>query len=78
MRTIQVREIPDDTYDTIRERAKAEGKSLQSYMREQVIALARRPSKREVIGAIEEALADFGPVATSATAISDDARAERH
>lgn len=77
MKTIQVREIPDDAYDTIRARARAEGKSLQSYMREQVIALARRPSKREAVEAIEEALADYGPATTDVTAISDDVQADR-
>ncbi|WP_211658692.1 FitA-like ribbon-helix-helix domain-containing protein [Phytoactinopolyspora halophila] len=77
MRTIQVREIPDDAYDTIRARARAEGKSLQAYMRDQVISMARRPSKREAVTAIEEALAHFGPVSTTATEISDDVQADR-
>lgn len=77
MRTIQVREIPDDAYDTIRARAQAEGKSLQSYMRDQVIAMARRPSKREAVEAIEEALAHYGPASTNAAVISDDLLADR-
>jgi plasmid stability protein len=77
MRTIQVRDIPDDAYDTIRRRARAEGKSLQSYMRDQVIALARDPSKREAVEAIEEALAAHGPARTSTTVIADDLRADR-
>ena len=60
--TIQIRDIPEDAYETIRRRAKAEGKSLQSYMRDQVVTLARRQSKAEVFAAIEEALArDSGP-----------------
>jgi plasmid stability protein len=42
MATIQIRDIPEDAYETIRRRAKAEGKSLQSYMRDQVVTLARR------------------------------------
>ena len=77
MRTIQVREIPDDAYDTIRARAKAEGRSLQSYMRDQIIALARRPTKREAVQAIEDALAHYGPVDTSVATITDDLRADR-
>lgn len=77
MRTIQVREIPDDAYDTIRRRAKAEGKSLQSYMRDQVVALARRPSKRESVAALEEALAQYGAATTSAASISADVEADR-
>jgi len=77
MRTIQVREIPEDAYNTIRERARAEGKSLQSYMRDQVIALARRPSKRESVEALEAALAQYGPARTSAASISADLEADR-
>lgn len=77
MRTIQVREIPDDAYETIRRRARAEGKSLQSYMREQVIALASRPTKHEAAQAIEDVLARYGPARTSTAAISDDLQADR-
>ncbi len=39
--SIQIRDIPEDAYETIRRRAKAEGKSLQSYMRDQIVTLAR-------------------------------------
>jgi antitoxin FitA len=77
VKTIQVREIPDDAYDTIRQRAQDEGKSLQSYMRDQVIALASRPSKRETVQAIEEALAVHGPARTSTARIADDVQSDR-
>lgn len=77
MRTIQLREIPDDAYEAIRRRARAEGRSLQSYMRDQIIAMSRRPSKREAVEAIEEALAVHGPARTSAEAISEDVQADR-
>lgn len=77
MRTIQVREIPDQAYETIRNRARSEGKSLQSYMRELVIAFARTPSKPEVVAVIEDALARYGPAATNAELISEDLRADR-
>lgn len=77
MRTIQVRDIPEDAYDAIRRRASTEGKSLQSYMREQVITLARRPTKREAVQAIEDALAHHGVVTTSVEAIRDDRQADQ-
>ena len=77
MPTIQVREIPDDAYDTIRRRARAEGKSLQAYMREQVIAFARRPTKREAMESLEAALERYGSASTSATVVSNDVRADR-
>ncbi len=57
MATIQVRDVPDDVAETYRRRADAAGKSLQSYMREQLIAMARRRDKAEVMAIVEQALA---------------------
>jgi plasmid stability protein len=57
MATIQIRDIPEETYETIRRRARAEGKSLQSFMREQVIDFAAQRTKAEVLAAVETALA---------------------
>ncbi|MGH3870684.1 MAG: FitA-like ribbon-helix-helix domain-containing protein [Pseudonocardiaceae bacterium] len=56
MATIQVRDVPEDVAETYRRRALASGQSLQSYMREQLIALARRRSKAEVMAIVEQAL----------------------
>jgi antitoxin FitA len=56
MATIQVRDVPEDVARTYRRRAQASGKSLQSYMREQLIAMARRRDKAEVMAAVEQAL----------------------
>ncbi|MGH3929372.1 MAG: FitA-like ribbon-helix-helix domain-containing protein [Pseudonocardiaceae bacterium] len=56
MATIQVRDVPDDVAETYRRRAQASGQSLQSYMREQLIAMARRRDKAEVMAAVEQAL----------------------
>ena len=56
MATIQVRDLPEDVAQMYRRRAQASGKSLQSYMREQLIAMARRRDKAEVMAAVEQAL----------------------
>lgn len=56
MATIQVRDVPEDVAETYRRRAQASGKSLQSYLREQLIAMARRRDKAEVMAAVEQAL----------------------
>ncbi len=77
MATIQVREIPDQAYEVIRRRARAEGKSIQVYMRDQIIALASRPTKHEAIAAIEEALGKYGPVGSFADDIVRDVHADR-
>ena len=54
MATIQVREVPDETYEVLLHRAKAAGQSLQQYMRQELIALARRQSKAESVAAVVE------------------------
>ena len=54
MATIQVREVPDETYEVLLRRAKAAGQSLQQYMRQELIALARRQSKAESVAAVVE------------------------
>jgi plasmid stability protein len=68
MSTIQVRDLPDEVAEVFRRRAEAAGRSLQSYMREQLIALARRRDKAEVMAVMERTLAaDEGPGLTADT-----------
>jgi plasmid stability protein len=57
MATIQIRDLPEEAYEVIRRRARAEGRSIQSYMREQVIEMASTPTAREALAALEERLA---------------------
>lgn len=57
MATIQIREIPEDAYETLRRRARRNGQSIQAYMRDQVVQLAARPSKAEAIEHAEVILA---------------------
>lgn len=57
MATIQVRDVPDDVAETYRRRAQASGQSLQSYMREQLITMARRRDKAEMMAVVEQVLA---------------------
>jgi len=49
--------VAEDTYETIRRRARAAGQSIQTYMREQVIEFAAQRTKREALATIEAALA---------------------
>ena len=53
MATIQIREIPEDAYEVIRKRARAKGRSIQSYMREVVIDFAYLPTTEEVLVELE-------------------------
>jgi plasmid stability protein len=49
MATIQIRDIPEDVYETIRQRARRAGQSLQAYMRGQIVAQASRPTSGELL-----------------------------
>lgn len=77
MATIQVREIPEDLYEVLRRRARRAGQSLQAYMRDQVVALAQRPTKDEAIRQIEGVLERLGGDGPSAASITSDVAAER-
>lgn len=71
MATIQVREIPDEVAEIYRRRAQASGKSLQSYMREQLIAMALRRDKAEVMAVVEQSLErDPAPGLSEATILA--------
>jgi hypothetical protein len=70
MATIQIRDVPEEEAAILRHRAEAAGMSLQVYMRQQVIALARRRTKAEVMAAVRETLErDPGPGADENTII---------
>jgi plasmid stability protein len=58
MATIRVRDLPNDVVAVYRRRAAATGRSLESYLREKLIAMARRQDKAEVMVAFA---ADPGP-----------------
>ncbi|WP_067843824.1 FitA-like ribbon-helix-helix domain-containing protein [Nocardia lijiangensis] len=62
MATIQIRDIPEPDAEVLRQRAEAAGMSLQAYMRQELIAMARRRTKAEAMSAIRDALErDPGP-----------------
>jgi plasmid stability protein len=57
MATIQVRNLPDDAYEQFRSQAAAAGQSLQVYMREQLVTLARsRARKAAMLAELEDVL----------------------
>jgi antitoxin FitA len=70
--TIQIREIPEDAYEVIRKRARAAGRSIQSYMRDWVIDFANRPTTEEALAAMDAAReASDTPGATRASILAD-------
>ena len=54
MATIQIRDVPEDAYEEMRRRARRAGRSIQSYVRQQVIELAAHPSVEEAMAALAQ------------------------
>ncbi|MCK2240370.1 MULTISPECIES: antitoxin [unclassified Crossiella] len=61
MATIQIRDVPDETYEALRKRAQVAGMSLQAYMREELIKMVKRRPKDEVMDGIEAMIANYPP-----------------
>jgi antitoxin FitA len=69
MATIRIRDIPDEDAEVLRRRAEAAGMSLQAYVRQQLISLARRRTKAEVMAAVRQTL-DRSPGAGADTLVA--------
>lgn len=54
MASITVRDVPDEARDELAARAAGSGRSLQEYLRAQLIELADRPDQRQLVGRIRE------------------------
>jgi len=77
MATIQVREVPEDLYEVLRRRARRSGQSMQAYMRDQLVALAERPTKEEAIEEIEVILGRVRREEPTRESVIEDLNAER-
>ena len=51
---ITIRDVPDDTRDELASRAALSGRSLQEYVRAQLIELARRPDAEALLARVRE------------------------
>lgn len=77
MATIQIREVPESAYEVIRKRARASGRSIQSYMREVVVDFASRPTTEEVLASMEAARAGSDTPGATHESILTDLDADR-
>ena len=78
MATIQIREIPEASYEVLRRRARHAGQSMQAYMRDEIVALAAQPTKSEAVAMIEAVLGQSsGPDPTPRSILSDLATERR-
>jgi plasmid stability protein len=71
MTSITVRNIPESTRDQLASRARAQGRSLQEYLRTHLIALGSKPDKAEVLRRIEERVAATGTVVSVDEVLGD-------
>ena len=63
--SITIRNLPDETHDELAARAARSGRSLQEYLRQQLIALAEKPDMRELMDEIGERKRRAGTVLTA-------------
>jgi plasmid stability protein len=65
MPSITIRDVPDDTRDELAARARRSGRSLQEFLRAELIELADKPDPAEVRARVrarrEHATADVSP-----------------
>lgn len=57
MALIQIRDVPEDVYESIRRRARRAGQSIQAYMLARTVEIGRRPTPDEVLAELESDLA---------------------
>ena len=77
MATIQIRDLPEESYETVRRRARAAGQSIQAYMRDQIVDMTSRPTKQEAWAQVEAALTAEDANGATLTSIVADLRADR-
>ena len=54
MAAITIRDVPDEVRDELAARAARSGRSLQEYLRAQLIELARRPDPEALLASVRE------------------------
>lgn len=77
MATIQIREVPESAYEVIRRRARASGRSIQSYMRDVVVDFAGHPTTEEVLAMMETTRADSDTPGATPDSVWADLAADR-
>jgi plasmid stability protein len=77
MATIQIRDLPDDVHATYRARAAAAGKSLQQYLRDLLLDVAKTRSPGEIAAEVEEERRIRGDVGFSRMSTAVMLRADR-
>jgi hypothetical protein len=77
MPLIQIRDVPEDVYETIRRRARQSGQSIQAYMLARTIEIGRRPTPADVIADLEADLQRRPSLAVDTAAVIADRDTDR-
>lgn len=77
MALIQIRDVPEDAYETIRRRARQAGQSIQAYMLARTIEIAEQPTTAEVIADIERDLSQRQPLEVDVDQLVADIKSGR-
>jgi antitoxin FitA len=67
MPSITVRDVPAETRDELAARAAASGRSLQEYLRAELVELARRPDSATLLERVRRRKAGTGSLLDAAT-----------
>jgi antitoxin FitA len=67
MPSITIRDVPAETRDELAARAAASGRSLQEYLRAELVELARRPDRSTLLERVRRRKADTGTRLEAAT-----------
>jgi antitoxin FitA len=77
MALIQIRDVPEDVYESIHRRARRAGQSIQAYMLARTVEIGRRPTPDEVLAELDGDLATRPPLAVDTDALLADRDADR-
>lgn len=77
MALIQIRDVPEDVYESIRRRARRAGQSIQAYMLARTVEMGRRPTPDEVLAELEADLTKRPPLRVDTDTLLSDRDADR-
>jgi plasmid stability protein len=60
-KSVQIRDVPDETIAVVRARAAAAGMSMSEYLRSELIRMASRPTQAELFARIERRRGGLAP-----------------
>lgn len=61
MKTLYIRDVPDDVAEKLKERAAAEGRSLSAYVGAELTKIAARPTNAEIVARLRARDRATGP-----------------